>query len=87
MSTAPTVVPATEGTCPTCGFTTLSRWSVGAISTAATHTRDAHPDIASDRYYFPEQAWNLIPTDWHFTTVAAVIVADAGQLALFDPTH
>jgi hypothetical protein len=86
MSNDPTVIHATAGTCPACNFTTLNRWSIGATA-AAAHTRDAHPDIADRRYYFPEQAWHLIPTDWHFTAVAAVIAADAGQLALFDPAH
>lgn len=84
MSTDTTVVQATEGTCPACGFTTLHRWSVGAISAAAAHSRDAHPANAADRYYFPDEAWHLIPTDWHFTTVAAIAAPAAGQLELFN---
>lgn len=85
MSSA--VVKATEGTCPECDFVTLNQHSVGAIAAAAAHTRTEHPAIAEARYFFPEDAWQRIPVDFDFTTVDAVRIPDAGQLALFDPTR
>lgn len=78
-----TVVEATEGTCPVCQWQTLHRHTLAAVTAAAGHTRDAHPDIAAQRYFFPEDAWQRIPADWNFATVNAVIAPTAGQLALF----
>lgn len=81
-----TVVRATQGTCPVCDWPTLNCGVVAAIGAAAAHTRDAHPTVAAQRYFFPEDAWQSIPADWNFTTVDAVIAPTAGQLALFPAT-
>jgi len=77
------VVTATEGTCPECGWTTLHLQSVGVVTAGCAHMRDAHPDIAAARYYFPEDAWQRANDDWNLTKVSAVVVPDSGQLALF----
>jgi hypothetical protein len=81
------VVRATEATCPTCDWTSLHARSLGGISTAAAHTRDAHPAIAAARYLVPEDPWQRIAVDFDFTTVDAVAIPEAGQLARFDPTR
>ncbi|MFN3256278.1 MAG: hypothetical protein ACE37B_11320 [Ilumatobacter sp.] len=85
--TISTVIRATEGTCPKCDFVTLNQHSIGAVAAAAAHTRTEHPAIAEARYFFPEDAWQRIPVDFGFTTVDAVLLPDAGQLALFDTTR
>jgi len=85
--TISTIVRATHGSCPTCDWTTLNRHSLGAIAAAAAHSRAAHPAIAAARYFFPEDAWQRIPVDFGFATVDAVVIAEAGQLALFAPTR
>lgn len=78
-----TIVQATQGICPVCDWTTLNLHALGAIAAAADHTRSEHPTVAADRYFYPEDAWQRIPTDWQFATVTAITTPTAGQLALF----
>jgi len=84
-----TVIRATEGICPKCDSVTLNQHSLGAVAAAAAaaHTRTEHPAIADARYFVAEDAWQRIPVDFAFTTVDAVLLPDAGQLALFDPAR